>query len=157
MPKHNLDNVSLSDEELRYLVENANNYDTTMLVQQIIDIFKRYRLVYIILKLSELILSVFLIGLTIDKRKYIINSMMRVYTDITYEMANILFYFTLILCCMASLVFYVYGALSLYKLNIYYAKVYSNISLLTAISTILLVYINMYIIAYIVYLYCYLY
>jgi hypothetical protein len=143
LTKPNYDNLSLSDEELRYLVENANNYNANMLVEQITDIFKRYRMIYIILKLSEFCLSLFLIGLTLDKREYIINSLTRIYTDINYQMSSLFFYFIMTICCISSVIFYVYGAISLYKLNVYYAKIYSSISLFTAITTIVLVYVNM--------------
>lgn len=144
LTKPNFDTISLSDEELRYLVENANNYNSNMLVEQIIDIFRKYRMIYIVLKLSELCMSSFLIGLTFQKREYIINSLTNVYTDINIQIASFIFYFIMFICCTSSLLFYVYGAISLYNLKVYYAKFYSNISLFTAITTILLVYVNMY-------------
>ena len=143
LTKHNIDNISLSDQELRYLVENSYNYDTTLLIEQIIDIFKRYKLVYILLKLSEFCLAIILIGLTFDKKEIIIDSLIKMYTDLDYGMANIIFYFIMTVTCSMSTIFYIYGAYSLYTLNVRSLKLYNSVSLFSSISTILLVYVNM--------------
>ena len=134
----------MSDEDLRNIVENADYYDTNLLIEQIVDLFKRYSIIYIFLKLMELTLTVFLMFLTWDKRESTIYAINKIYTGMDESSAKWLFYIIFVTSNILNIIFYLLGILTLTKMNVKYAKMYSDMALFMSISTIMLVYLNMY-------------
>ena len=142
-PNTRNENISLSDDELRYLIDNANEDEYPQLIYQILDVFRKYRLLYIIINICEMSLFCFLLYLTWNKRESSIAIMEDIYTDMNSKEASVIFYTIFYISLIINIFYYPFGFYSITKKNVKMIKYYSTFTLISSISTILLIYINM--------------
>lgn len=90
-------------------------------------------------------LTSFLMFITWQRRESSITIMEEIYRDLNSSEAASFFYFIFFISFLINLFFYPYGFYSLTKKKVKCLKIYTNVALFTAITTIFLIYINMYI------------
>jgi hypothetical protein len=133
----------LSDDELRYLVSHTQQDDYPYLLEQILDIFSKYRILFLIVKSFEMILSISLLVITYQKRELTIATMQDVYKDLNANSAHIVFYIIFYFSVGINCFFYPFGFYALTVKNLKLLKIYSGFTILVAVCSVLLVYINL--------------
>ena len=64
-----VDNLTISDDELQYIIENYDQFDYNVVIKHFLDSFRIYRLLFFLFFISEMGLTCFLMFLTWEKRE----------------------------------------------------------------------------------------
>jgi hypothetical protein len=137
------DYLNLSDDELRYLVNSASQDEYPFLLNQLLDIFTKYRIFFITFKMCEMALSLFLILMIWDKRESTISSMQEIYRDLTPHEAYVVFHSIVIFSMVLNIIFYPFGFYAIAVKNIKVLKFYSTCTMFMAVTSVFLIYINL--------------
>lgn len=140
--QENLDNLVLSDDELQFLIDHADRFDYHSLIEQVIDVFKSYRFLFIVALLLEMLLMSGLLYNAFKNKEASILMMEEIYTDLSPEEANMFFNFAFIMLLALNLVYYPLGLISISMKKIKQLKYFAILSLYTAIATVFVIYIN---------------
>ena len=133
----------LSDDDLRYLIDTASVDEYPIMIDQLLDIFRKYRLTFTLLNLFEMFLTFFLTLLTWQKRETAITIMEEIYKDINTKEAAVSFYFLFFLTLGINLLYYPLGFYAIAKKNVRLMKFYSFFIVFNAMFILISIYINM--------------
>lgn len=139
---YNNDVLTVSDEELQYIIENYENLDHNNILEEIISVFRKNQMILLLFIIFELTLSSFLLFVTWKKKEGSILIMQSVYKDISSFEAMILFYSIFFTCVVLNLVYYPLAFYSMMTKKVKIFKVFTTYSLYTSIVTIFIIYIN---------------
>jgi hypothetical protein len=64
-----VDNLTISDDELQFIIENYDQFDYNVVIKHFLDSFRIYRLLFFLFFISEMGLTCFLMFLTWEKRE----------------------------------------------------------------------------------------
>ncbi len=64
-----IDNLTISDDELQFIIENYDQFDYNIVIKHFLDSFRIYRLLFFLFFISEMGLTCFLMFLTWEKRE----------------------------------------------------------------------------------------
>jgi hypothetical protein len=115
----------LSDDELRNLIDTTANDEYPALIGHLLDIFRRYRIIFTLCTLLEMFLSFSLTFLTWEKRETAITVMADIYQDINSREAAISFYVLFFTTLVLNLVYYPFGYYALAKKSVRLMRVFS--------------------------------
>jgi hypothetical protein len=135
--------LSLSDEELRYIIDSTAQDDYPMLIEQILDLFRKYRLFFAFLKCCEMFLFWMLMFTTWVKRESSITLMEEVYHDLNTKEAAFMFHLFFHTTVVMNLLYYPFGFFALARKNVKLLKLYTHMTLVVSVMTIIMIYINM--------------
>ena len=121
--------LNLSDEELRYIIDSTAQDEYPMLIEQILDLFRKYRFFFILMKCSEMFLFWCLMFTTWAKRESSITLMEEVYRDLNSREAAFLFHIFFHTSLVLNLFYYPFGFYALAKKNVKYLKLYTHFTL----------------------------
>ena len=138
----NLNNLSLSDEELQYLIDHAEQFDYFSLIQQILEIFRSYRILFFMTLILEMALMTSLLFTTFKNKENSILMMEEIYKDVNAEEVSMFFNTVLFLLIALNAVYYPLGFYSILQKKVKYLKYFSSISLYSAIACIFIIYVN---------------
>jgi hypothetical protein len=136
------ENLSISDEELRYIIDSSAHLDREILVDELVEMYSRYRKSYLYLSVAELLLNVFLMISILVNNDAIITQIGKLYTDLSDSEAQFVFYLVYCASLVMNILFYSSVFATLFKKNIYQLKCYSYINLFLTLMTILQVYVH---------------
>lgn len=142
--QRNLETLTLSDEELQYIIEHAEQFDYSSLLNQIIDIFRTYRYIFMFSLVLELLMMSTIMFKTFTSKEDIVTSMVGVYKDLNAIEASMFFNCVFIAFLSSNALFYPLGFYSISNKNVKYLKYFANLSIYSAIGTIFIIYINIY-------------
>jgi hypothetical protein len=140
--QENLNNLSLSDEELQYLIDHAEQFDYYSLIQQILEIFRSYRILFFMTLILELALMSSLLFSTFKNKENSILMMEEIYKDVNAEEISLFFNTVIFLLILLNAVYYPLGFYSILQKKVKYLKYFSTISLYSAIACIFIIYVN---------------
>jgi hypothetical protein len=63
------DNLTISDDDLQFIIENHDQYDYNVVMRHFLDAFRIYRFMYLIFFTSEMFITSFLMFNTWQKRE----------------------------------------------------------------------------------------
>lgn len=135
-------NLTVSDDELQYLLDNSDNFDFHMLINQLLEIFKSYRTLFIIFLILETILSTALTINSFSNKQSMLRLITEVYETITIDQASYIYNSALYCFMLINLVYYPLGYYSILVKNIKYLKYFSIISISSAFTCVFIIYIN---------------
>ncbi len=138
----NLNNLSLSDEELQYLIDHADNFDYYTLIEQILEIFRSYRILFFMTLILELFLTTSLLYSSFKNKETAIYLMQEIYKDMNADEANFFFNVSFISLLLINLIYYPIGLYGILYKKVKHLKIFSSISLYSAIACIFIFYIN---------------
>lgn len=137
------DNLTISDSELQYIVDNYDQFDQSNIIEQLLQVFRRNQLIFVCLLTIEMSLTVFLLFITWRKKENSIMMLQDIYKDLNAREAAILFYVVFLASLLLNVIFYPLGFYSLISKKVNLFKTFSSYSLYTAILTVFIIYINM--------------
>ena len=140
--QENINNLSLSDEELQYLIDHAEQFDYYSLIQQILEIFRSYRVLFFIGLILEFSLTSSLLFTTFKNKENSVLMMEEVYKDLNAEEASLFFNTVFIVYMIINAFYYPFGFYGILQKKIKHLKYFSNLALYSAIGTIFIIYIN---------------
>lgn len=138
----NLNNLSLSDEELQFLIDHADQFDYHSLIDQILDIFRNYRILFFLLLTLELCIMSSLLFNTFKNKENSVTMMEEIYKDLNAEEASLFFNGIFCIVILLNAGFYPLGYYALIEKKVKLLKHFSLFALYTAIATIFIIYIN---------------
>lgn len=139
----NLENLSLSDEELQYIIDHADRFDYHTLINEILDLFRTYRWVFLFCLVIEMILSCIVTFKTFSNKEDIISSLF-LYESIDTVEASMFFNCFLVLSLVFNTIFYPLGFFSIVNKNVRFIKLFSKFSIFSAFAMIGFSYVNIY-------------
>lgn len=134
--------MNISDDDLRFIVEHATNDEYSLLLDQLLNLFRKYRLSFILIFLGEMSFTLILLFITWDKKDNAILLMHEMYNDLNLVESAHIFYFIYFISLLANLIFYPFGLISLSIKNVKTIKFFSNLILINAFLTMILIYVN---------------
>ena len=142
--QRNIDNLSLSDDELQYILDHADQFDYCNLINQIINLFRTYRYVFIFCLVIEFLIMSSIMFRTFQNKEDIITSMVGLYKDINAREASMFFNCVYIAFLIANSIYYPLGFYSIAKKQVKLMKYFANLSAYSALGIIFIIYINVY-------------
>lgn len=142
--QENINNLSMSDEELQFLIDNANQFDYQHLINQILEIFRSYRVLFFLVLILELCLMSTLLFNTYKTKEASILIMEEIYKDLNAEEASLFFNIVFVIFTSLNAFYYPVGFYAITQKQIKILKFFSIFSLYSAIATIFVIYINVF-------------
>jgi len=142
--QRNLENLTLSDEELQYLIDNAEQFDYNNLMNQIVEIFRTYRYIFLFVLIIELLLMSTIMFRTFAEKEDIITNLVMMYKDLSAIEASVFFNCVFVAFIIINTVFYPLGFYSISNKKVKLLKHFANLSIYSAIGAIFIIYINVY-------------
>lgn len=136
------ENLTISDSELQYLVENQDQFEAGSILEQFVLMFRKHQIVFLFLLAIEMSLTVFLLFITWKKRENSIMLLQDIYKELNTNESCILFYSIYTLALIINMVYYPIAFYALTTKKLKFMKFFSLISLYSGILTIFIVYIN---------------
>jgi len=137
------ENLTISDSELQYIVDNYDRFDHNNLIEQLLQVFRRNQLIFLSVLFLEMSLTVFLLFITWTKKESSISMLQDIYKDLNGREAAMLFYTFFGVSLLLNMIFYPLGFYSLVSKKVNMLKMFSVFSMYTAIMTIFIIYVNM--------------
>jgi len=134
----------LSDDELRNLIDTTANDEYPALIGHLLDIFRRYRIIFTCSTLVEMFLSFGLTFITWEKRETAITVMADIYPEINSREAAISFYILFFTTLALNIVYYPFGYYALARKSVRLMRVFSFFILFNAMFILLSINIDMY-------------
>ena len=75
-----VDNLTISDDELQFIIENYDQFDYNVVIKHFIDSFRIYRFLFFLLFIAEMGLNCFLMFLTWEKREGTLITVKHIFT-----------------------------------------------------------------------------
>lgn len=141
--RNNDDALSISDEELQFIIDNYDQFDHNNLIEQIVSVFRKNQIIFLFVLILEMLLSCTLLIMTWKKKEASILIMQEIYKDLNSMEASLLFHTIYFITVILNIMYYPlsFYALSTKKVKVF--RLFSTLSLYTAITTIFIIYINM--------------
>ena len=140
--KDDIDALTISDTDLEFIVDNYEQFDQGNILEQFVSILKRNIYVFTCLLIIEMLLTFFLIFFTWKKKESSMRLIQKLYPNLNMLHVRKLFYILFGLSIIINIFFYPIGFYSIYEKKFKWLSVFSNISLVTGILNIFVVYIN---------------
>ena len=140
--KDDIDALTISDTDLEFIVDNYEQFDQGNILEQFVSILKRNIYIFTCLLVIEMLLTFFLIYYTWKKRESSMRLIQKLYPNLNMLHVRKLFYILFGLGLIINIFFYPIGFYSIYEKKFKWLSVFSNISLVTGILNIFVVYIN---------------
>ena len=140
--KDDIDALTISDTDLEFIVDNYEQFDQGNILEQFVSILKRNIYIFTCLLVIEMLLTFFLIYYTWKKRESSMRLIQKLYPNLNMLHVRKLFYILFGISIIINLFFYPIGFYSIYEKKFKWLSVFSNISLVTGILNIFVVYIN---------------
>ena len=140
--KDDIDALTISDTDLEFIVDNYEQFDQGNILEQFVSILKRNIYIFTCLLVIEMLLTFFLIYYTWKKRESSMRLIQKLYPNLNMLHVRKLFYILFGLSIIINIFFYPIGFYSIYEKKFKWLSVFSNISLVTGILNIFVVYIN---------------
>ena len=140
--KDDIDALTISDTDLEFIVDNYEQFDQGNILEQFVSILQRNIYIFTCLLVIEMLLTVFLIYFTWKKRESSMRLIQKLYPNLNMLHVRKLFYILFGLSIIINIFFYPIGFYSIYEKKFKWLSVFSNISLVTGILNIFVVYIN---------------
>ena len=141
-PNANQDDLTITDSDLQYIVENYEQFDQGNIIEEFLTILNRNQIIFFLLLTIEFSLSLFLLFVIWKKKDNSIFLVQKLYKELSYKASMILFYTVYGIAFATDLVFYPIGYYALYTKKIKLLGYFANIALVTGVMTIFVVYIN---------------
>lgn len=138
-----VDNLTVSDSELQYIIDNYDQFEHTTIIEQLVSVFRRNQIVLFLLILIEMSMTFFLLLVTWNKKENSIVVLQQIYRDLNSKEAALIFYTIFTLNLILNLVFYPLSFYSLVTKKLKVFKMFSVYCLYTAIMTVFIVYLNL--------------
>jgi len=139
---NNFDNLTISDADLEYIVENYDQFDQNILLSDFLKVLRRNSIFFSLLLLMELILSLFCFYFSWKKQNESIIIINKLYKNLTMENARQAFTIIFICSIVLDIIYYPLGFISIYLKKYKLLNFFANFSLVTGILMIFIVYIN---------------
>ena len=140
--RDDIDALTISDTDLEFIVDNYEQFDQGNILEQFVSILKRNIYVFTCLLIIEMLLTFFLIFFTWKKKESSMRLIQKLYPNLNMLHVRKLFYILFGISIIINLFFYPIGFYSIYEKKFKWLSVFSNISLVTGILNIFVVYIN---------------
>ena len=140
--KDDIDALTISDTDLEFIVDNYEQFEQGNILEQFVSILQRNIYIFTCLLVIEMLLTVFLIYFTWKKRESSMRLIQKLYPNLNMLHVRKLFYILFGLSIIINIFFYPIGFYSIYEKKFKWLSVFSNISLVTGILNIFVVYIN---------------
>ena len=140
--KDDIDALTISDTDLEFIVDNYEQFDQGNILEQFVSILQRNIYIFTCLLIIEMLLTFFLIYYTWKKRESSMRLIQKLYPNLNMLHVRKLFYILFGLSIIINIFFYPIGFYSIYEKKFKWLSVFSNISLVTGILNIFVVYIN---------------
>ena len=140
--KDDIDALTISDTDLEFIVDNYEQFDQGNILEQFVSILQRNIYIFTCLLIIEMLLTFFLIYFTWKKRESSMRLIQKLYPNLNMLHVRKLFYILFGISIIINLFFYPIGFYSIYEKKFKWLSVFSNISLVTGILNIFVVYIN---------------
>ena len=140
--KDDIDALTISDTDLEFIVDNYEQFDQGNILEQFVSILQRNIYIFTCLLIIEMLLTVFLIYFTWKKRESSMRLIQKLYPNLNMLHVRKLFYILFGLGLIINIFFYPIGFYSIYEKKFKWLSIFSNISLVTGILNIFVVYIN---------------
>ena len=140
--RDDIDALTISDTDLEFIVDNYEQFDQGNILEQFVSILKRNIYVFTCLLIIEMLLTFFLIFFTWKKKESSMRLIQKLYPNLNMLHVRKLFYILFGLSIIINIFFYPIGFYSIYEKKFKWLSVFSNISLVTGILNIFVVYIN---------------
>ena len=140
--KDDIDALTISDTDLEFIVDNYEQFDQGNILEQFVSILQRNIYIFTCLLVIEMLLTVFLIYFTWKKRESSMRLIQKLYPNLNMLHVRKLFYILFGISIIINLFFYPIGFYSIYEKKFKWLSIFSNISLVTGILNIFVVYIN---------------
>ena len=140
--RDDIDALTISDTYLEFIVDNYEQFDQGNILEQFVSILKRNIYIFTCLLFIEMSLTFFLIYITWKKRNASMILIQKLYPNLNMLHVRKLFYVLFTISCVINLFFYPIGFYSIYVKKFKWLRFFSNISLVTGILNIFVVYIN---------------
>ncbi len=140
--KDDIDALTISDTDLEFIVDNYEQFDQGNILEQFVSILQRNIYIFTCLLIIEMLLTFFLIYFTWKKRESSMRLIQKLYPNLNMLHVRKLFYILFGLSIIINIFFYPIGFYSIYEKKFKWLSVFSNISLVTGILNIFVVYIN---------------
>ena len=141
-PNPNQDELTITDSDLQYIVENYEQFDQGNIIEEFLTILNRNQIIFFLLLTIEFSLSLFLLFVIWKKKDNSILLVQKLYKELSVKGSMILFYIVYGIAFITDLVFYPLGYYSLYTKKINLLGYFANCALVTGVMTIFVVYIN---------------
>ena len=139
-----LDSLTVSDDELQFLLDHADDFDFNTLFNQIVSVFRTYRFVFLVCLVVEMILMSLIMFKTFINKEDIITNMVNMYKDLSAIEASIFFNCAFVLFMLGNTIYYPVGYYAISNKKIKLLRFFANFSIYSAVATIFLVYMNVY-------------
>jgi len=133
----------MTDEDLQYAIENATRLNLGEILDEILDAFVKYRILFFIVFLMEMTFNSFLMYITWQKREFTINLIENSYRGFHKKEAQLMFYIILGAMALLNLIIYPLGITAVITKKIKWLKFFSKFSLYTSVIIIFMVFINL--------------
>ena len=140
--KDDIDALTISDTDLEFIVDNYEQFDQGNILEQFVSILQRNIYIFTCLLIIEMLLTFFLIYFTWKKRESSMRLIQKLYPNLNMLHVRKLFYILFGISILINIFFYPIGFYSIYEKKFKWLSVFSNISLVTGILNIFVVYIN---------------
>lgn len=142
MPTRDIDEIAISDDDLRHIIDISTETDYPFLIKQIISLFKNYINVYIIIKACEVFLSYYLIAELYFSKE---NSIRKIHYLFTcdYDKSKLTLYSLLALIAFCTTIYSVLSIVMIKIKNLKLIKVNSYLTLSLAVIDIPLSYFHL--------------
>jgi hypothetical protein len=137
------ENLTISDSELQYIIDNYDQFEHTNIIEQLLNVFRRNQIIFLVLLITEMSLTCFLLFITWKKKESSIIMLQEIYKDLNSKEASLLFYTIFMISFVLNSAFYPLGFYSLVSKKVNIFKMFSTYSLYTAILTVFIIYLNM--------------
>ena len=139
---NNFDNLTISDADLEYIVENYDQFDQNILLSDFLKVLRRNSILFSSLLFIELILSLFCFYISWKKQKESIILINKLYKNLTIDNSRKAYMIVFISSFILDIIYYPLGFISIYLKKYKLLNFFANFSLITGILMIFIVYIN---------------
>jgi len=136
------DNLTISDADLEYIVENYDQFDQNNLLSDFLKVLRRNGILFSLLLFVEMTLSLSCFYFSWKKQNESIVLISKLYKNLTIEKAEQVFKIIFIISIILDVIYYPLGFISIYSKKYKLLNFFANFSLITGIFMIFIVYIN---------------
>jgi len=134
--------MTVSDIDLQTLLDNTSNLNINTLLDEVLNVFRKYRILLFVLLFLEMALSLFLCFIVWKRREHSIYVIEKVYRDINSFESSICFFIIFLTNLLINFFFYPIGYIAIVYKNIKLMRFFSFFALYSAIGCIILIYVH---------------
>lgn len=133
----------MTDDDLQYAIDHANRFNVSEILDEILSAFVRYRIVFFIVFMMELIFNSFLLYITWQKKEYTMKAMENNYRGFHKKESLYLFYSIYGIMVISNVLLYPLGIVALATKKIKILKFFTKYALYSSLAIIFMVFINL--------------